>query len=367
MIRKPLKYLAILSVVCLSFLLNTKLTQAQTQEYFIAEIIELTAEGDVQYGDETKHWKTYKAELIDRDKSNQTVSVMQDDLYLSSQALTVKSGDKVVIVPNTMVDGENEYLLVDAYRIPTLWMMAGLFVGLALIFGRLKGLMSLFGLGTSIAVIAFYIVPQILSGTHPLFVSLSGSLMIATVSLFLAHGFNKRTAVAYVGTIITLVIAVIIAVYAVGVTQLFGSGSEDSLMILNDLPGINLQGLLLGGIMLGLLGVLDDITTAQSAVIDELHQANPSLSRKELYRRGLSVGREHIASLINTLVLAYAGVGLPLFLLFVTDSGYPAWTIFNNEMIAEEIVRTLVGSSCLILAVPITTALAAWAFQKRSV
>ncbi len=156
------------------------------------------------------------------------------------------------------------------------------------------------------------------------------------------------------------------AVAAVSFTHLFGMGSEESLFILGDLPGISLKGLLLGGIMLGLLGVLDDITTAQSAVVDELKQANQSLSFSELYRRGLSVGREHIASLINTLFLAYAGASLPLFLLFSLNQGQELWMIFNNEMIAEEIVRTLVGSTGLILAVPITTALAAYVFQKRS-
>jgi uncharacterized membrane protein len=121
---------------------------------------------------------------------------------------------------------------------------------------------------------------------------------------------------------------------------------------------------LLGGIMLGVLGVLDDITTAQSAVVDELKRANPSLPFKELYKRGLSVGREHIASLVNTLFLAYAGASLPLFMLFTVYRDQPVWFLLNNEVISEEIVRTLVGSVCLILAVPITTALAAAIFGK---
>lgn len=354
--------IAICFVFCLSFLLTTKAVHAQTSEYEVAKIIEFIAEGDTQYGDATKHWQTFKAILLD--ESEQTITVMQNELYLSNQALTVNIGDKVVVVEDTIAGGEDQFLLVDAYRIPALWMSTGFFVLLVLIFGRLKGLTSLLGLGTSIAVIVFYIVPQIVAGADPLWISLSGSFMIATVSLFLAHGFNKRTLVAYGGTMITLIISVFIAVQTVTFTRLFGTGTEESLFVLSDLPGISLQGLLLGGIMLGLLGVLDDITTAQSAVVDELHQANASLSRKELYRHGISVGREHIASLVNTLVLAYAGAGLPLFLLFVTDQGIPLWAIFNNEIIAEEIVRTLVGSACLILAVPITTYMASWAFQK---
>jgi uncharacterized membrane protein len=222
------------------------------------------------------------------------------------------------------------------------------------------------GLVASAAIIVWFIVPRIIGGADPLWTSLLGCIAIACVSLFLAHGFNKRTGIAFAATLITLGISAFAAVEAVSFTHLFGMGSEESLYVLGDLPGLSLKGLLLGGIMLGLLGVLDDITTAQSAVVDELKQANPELDFKELYRRGLSVGREHIASLINTLFLAYAGVALPLFLLFSLNKGQPLWTVFNNEMIAEEIVRTLVGSACLILAVPITTALAAYAFRKKA-
>jgi uncharacterized membrane protein len=120
-----------------------------------------------------------------------------------------------------------------------------------------------------------------------------------------------------------------------------------------------MRGLLLGGIILGALGVLDDITTAQAAAVDELHRANPSLDARELYRRGLSVGREHITALVNTLFLAYAGASLPLFILFTIYNEVPVWVALNSEFVAEEVVRTLVGSMALILAVPITTAAAA--------
>ena len=129
-----------------------------------------------------------------------------------------------------------------------------------------------------------------------------------------------------------------------------------------ELSAVNLRGLLLGGIIIGALGVLDDITTAQTAAIDEISKANPRLGFRELYRSGTSIGREHIASLINTLALAYAGASLPILLLFSINEEMPMWTILNSEFMAEEIVRTLVGSSALLLAVPISTYLAARAF-----
>ena len=119
--------------------------------------------------------------------------------------------------------------------------------------------------------------------------------------------------------------------------------------------GVNLRGLLLGGMIIGCLGVLDDITTAQTAAVDEIRKANPNLTSKQLLQSGLSVGREHIASLINTLALAYAGASLPLLLLFQTNETFPLWVTLNSEFLAEEIVRTLVGSTTLLLAVPIST------------
>ncbi|HYC80108.1 MAG TPA: YibE/F family protein, partial [Candidatus Binatia bacterium] len=131
---------------------------------------------------------------------------------------------------------------------------------------------------------------------------------------------------------------------------------------------LNLRGLLLGGIILGVLGVLDDITTAQSAAVYEIRRANPALPFKELYSRGLSIGREHISSLVNTLFLAYAGASLPLFLFFTAgDHPQPFWVTLNSEFIAEELIRTLVGSVALMLAVPITTFLAAYYFSRRPV
>jgi uncharacterized membrane protein len=155
------------------------------------------------------------------------------------------------------------------------------------------------------------------------------------------------------------------AIIFVAIGKLFGLGSEEAIYLqLVPLEQLNLQGLLLGGIILGALGVLDDITTAQSAAVDELRKANPALGARELYRRGLSVGTEHITSLVNTLFLAYAGASLPLFILFTIYNDMPLWVTLNSEFIAEEIVRTVVGSVALILAVPITTAAAAAIFSR---
>ncbi|MEK9181053.1 MAG: YibE/F family protein, partial [Patescibacteria group bacterium] len=128
---------------------------------------------------------------------------------------------------------------------------------------------------------------------------------------------------------------------------------------------LDLRGLLLAGIIVGALGVLDDTTTVQAATVEELKQANPAFTFADLYRGGLSVGREHITSLVNTLVLAYLGSQLLIFILFYAGPNQPLWVTLNSEFIGEEIIRTLVGSATIILAVPITTLLAAWYFSRK--
>lgn len=200
--------------------------------------------------------------------------------------------------------------------------------------------------------------------------SMIGALVIALFSIYLAHGLNRRTTIALISTLLTLGIASGLAILFVKAGKLFGLGSEEAFYIqqLGSLADLNLQGLLLGGIILGALGVLDDITTAQTAAVYEIKRANSALTVRELYNRGISVGREHISSLVNTLFLAYAGASLPLFLFFtVGGSTQPLWVTLNSEFIAEEVVRTLVGSIALMLAVPITTFLAANYFGNRPV
>lgn len=334
-------------------------------EYLRAKVLSVDDKGVQSDEVETDRVIDYRVELSDgKDKGLQlTIESSAPDTKTNNRKVVV--GDEVVVVKSYQVDGTTSYYLADNYRLPMLAILAGLFFLLAIIFGGVRGFTSVLGLGASVLVILYFIVPRIIAGQNPFQVTLMATFIIAAVSLYLAHGFNRRTTVAFVGTIITLSLSAGIAVAAVSLSRLYGMGSEQALYLQNgDFGNIDLRGLLLGGIMLGVLGVLDDITTAQSAVIEELKRANLRLSFRDLYTRGLSVGKEHIASLVNTLFLAYAGAALPLFLLFEFYKGAPVWFTLNSEVISEEIVRTLIGSVCLILAVPITTALAAAFFTR---
>lgn len=307
---------------------------------------------------ETRPLQTIRARITSGKEKNNEVEITQGGPVPLTANQRVIQGDDIVIVKTGSVE-ESTYHIVDFYRLPALGWVFALFFALVVFFGRKKGLGAIAGMGVSILILAWYIVPFILAGHHPLLITLSGALAIACVSLYLAHGFNARTSTALASTLLTLSISVGLATLFVTLARLFGTGSEDALTVqYGATQAINLKGLLLSGIIIGTLGVLDDITTAQTAVVDELHKANPSLSPSELYHRGLSVGREHIASLVNTLVLAYAGAALPLFLLFELNPATPFWMVLNSEAIAEEVIRTLVGSAALIIAVPLATFLA---------
>lgn len=335
-----------------------------SEKFYRAEVVKILSEGEKQFAGYGQKYQSVELEISEGERSGEKLTVEYGGEFSLTDQQKVLEGDDVVVSEKNL-NGSIEYSIVDKYRLPALiWIFVG-FLLLSLIFSRWKGFGSLIGLILSIFILIKFIVPSIAAGNNPVWVSLLGTLMIAVPALYLAHGFNKRTSIALLGTILTIFLATLLALIAVDFAHVFGTGSEDAMFLqFGPLENINLKGLLLGGIIIGTLGVLDDITTAQSAVVDELKKANPKLKFKELYRQASSVGREHIASLINTLVLAYAGASLPLFLLFTLDNNQPFWLILNNEFIAEEIVRTLVGSMALVLAVPITTVLAAYFIAK---
>ena len=270
--------------------------------------------------------------------------------------MRLSAGEVVVLDRTSKSDGSVLYLVKEKYRLPSVIWLTILFIGLTVVLGRLTGLTSIIGLAASVFILIFFIIPRIIVGDDPMRICLEGAAVIACTSLYLAHGFNKRTSVALLSTIVTLGISSIVAVLYVHAAKLFGMGSEESVYLQSGaLQNVDLRGLLLGGIIIGCLGVLDDVTTAQCAAIDEISKANPLLTVAGLRKAGFSVGREHIASLINTLALAYVGASLPLLLLFKTQDTYPLWVTLNGEFLAEEIIRTLVGSATLVFAVPVAT------------
>ena len=278
---------------------------------------------------------------------------------------SIDVGDTIVVGSSTDGSGRS-YYFSDYDRESPILMLVALFVVAALAFGRMGGLRALGALAASLVALVWFVIPAVLHGRSPIAVALVGSALIMLVVLYLTGGFNTRTTVAVLGTMASLALIAALAWGFVQATKLTGLADEDAAFLSAAASSINLQGLLLGGIIIGSLGVLDDMTVTQVAAVWELRRANADFDTPALYRAAERVGRQHIASTINTLVLAYAGASLPL-LIYFTQSNLQLRQILTSEVIAVEIVRTLVGSIGLIASVPITTALAAFVVTRPQV
>ena len=237
-------------------------------------------------------------------------------------------------------------------------LLAGLFVLVVLLFARLKGALSLVGLALSLLVVVVFVVPAILDGKGPVAVAIVGSLAIALITIPLAHGLHAKSLAAILGTCASLLLTAGLAVAFTELTHLTGFSSEEATYLQLGSGDFSLQGLLIAGMVIGALGVLDDVTITQASTVLALRDANPSLGLRDLVARAMRVGRDHVSATVNTLVLAYVGAALPVLLIF-SASDLGAGEVVNLELVAKEVVSTLVGSIGLIAAVPITTVLAA--------
>lgn len=255
------------------------------------------------------------------------------------------------------------YAWVDFARTLPLSVLALAFAVLVVAIGRLRGLGALAGLALGYATIAFYLLPALREQSNAVAVALSSAILIMTVLLYLAHGFSARTTAALLGTVLGVVMAAGLATWASRAARLNGLTDEES-YVLSSLTGIDdLSGIILAGIIIAGLGVLNDVTITQVSAVWEVHEAAPDRSFGELFRSGMRIGRDHLASTVYTIAFAYAGAALPT-LLLIDLYGRPFDQVVTTGQIAEEVVRTAVGSIGLILAIPVTTAIAAAAVAR---
>lgn len=270
-------------------------------------------------------------------------------------------GDVVMVSVSADPDGNNEFFVVDYVRQNSLYWLAIIFALVVVAVGRLKGLRALVVLLLTFLVIQKFIVPRILAGDNPLVISILGALVILGVAIYITEGFKRSSTVAIGSVLVSLIITGVLSIAFTAAAKLTGFVSEEAIY-LKGLAGvdINIHGLLLAGIIIGTLGVLDDVIISQVVVVEELKRANRSLTNRTVFAKAMRVGIGHMSALVNTLFLAYAGASLPLLLLFsVREEPFLTFSqVINNDMIATEIVRTLTGSIGIVLAVPIATALA---------
>lgn len=277
--------------------------------------------------------------------------------------------EKVLVVANfNELENSYEYYIIDHVRGPGLLIISLSFLLLLIIIGRVKGLRSFLSLILTFLVIIFFIVPQIMAGANPIFIVLVGSIFILLFIIYLTEGINLRSHLAVLSTFISLILVVIISWLFVYLTKLTGAFSEDVFVLVSvGQQIINLKGMLLAGMIIGALGVLDDVIISQIVSVEQIIEANPFQNKREVFKRAYKIGISHISSMTNTLFLAYAGASLPLLILFVSPANpfSNIEQIFNNEAISTEIVRALSGSIGIILSVPISTFMATVFFINR--
>jgi uncharacterized membrane protein len=268
------------------------------------------------------------------------------------------TGEGVVVAYAPKAPRNLQYSVTDVKRNVPVALLAGIFALAVVAVGRMRGVTALVALAISFGVLTLFILPAILHGQDPLLVAVVGGSAIMLVALYMCHGLSARTSVAVIGTLVSLILIGLLGSVFIAWSHLTGDTSDETALVHSLYPGIELRGLLLAGVIIGSLGVLDDVTVTQTSAVWELKAANPSMTARQLYRAGIRIGRDHIASTVNTLVMAYAGAALPLLLLFSIARSSVS-RVATSELVAEEIVRTLVGSIGLVASVPVTTVLAA--------
>jgi uncharacterized membrane protein len=326
-----------------------------TQEAVITRILEsgktIGDDGEYQY---------QRLELTPIGESDQETIELLNAQTAFSTWTAYSAGEQIVLAQQP----DNSWVIADYVRRPALIQLFILFSVLVIAVGRWWGMRSLLSLAISFGIIFGVILPLIMTGYNPLLVTLAGSALIIPSTFYLSHGLKPKTHVAVIGTLIALAISGLLAVAFVNQAHLTGFADEEaSVLSIQMQDTIDIRGLLLAGIIISLLGTLDDITVTQAAFVQQLKEANPNIKLSELFSRAMSVGKDHISSLVNTLILVYTGASLPLLLLFLdSETTWPQ--LLNLEIIADEVVRTLVGSIGIVLAAPITTLIAVTMFSK---
>lgn len=324
-----------------------------TENIYRASVIEVA---DPVYEDEISQSGNFAQNI-----SVQLLTEEYREIVIENDFSVLDKGDKVYI-RESIIEGESLYSIYAIDRMMTLGILLIIFVGVVVLFGGMGGVRALLSLVLSIGIIFFVLMPVVAAGHSPIIWGIAIAVVLLAVMMMITHGLTKQTFIAFGGTSIAVIITGVIALIAVDYAQFTGIASDEAfyLSIMNGV--IHMPSLLLAGIVIGMLGVLDDAAITQVAVVTQLRHAG--VRGHQLYRRSMVVGREHVSALINTLILAYAGASLPLFLLLATYNE-PLGALLNLEVIAIEIIRAIVGSIGLVLAVPITTFLATFFHTEK--
>lgn len=370
----PLHIWVSLGALVVMLLLGLVLFRAPTPAQSSASVAAETQEGRVvavlstesrSTGDTTSNVQRVLVEITHGRERGKQVEIEYGDHLIAAASTQLRQGDRVLVEQGGEGPFGDRYFVSDFVRLPALLVLILVFAALTVTVGQWTGLRALVSIGFSVLALAGFFIPGFMSGYDPLLVAVVGSILLMTSTQYLIYKWRWKTHTSLLGMIISLVLASAVTLLFGRLIHLTGLGSEDAVILLQlSHVKIDAQGLLWAGILIGAVGVLDDVAVGQASATFELKRANPDLGWRELFRRAMVVGRDHIASLVNTLLLAYVGASLPLFLLLASQSPSLGVTL-NREFLAEEIVRTLVGSLVLIAAVPITSLIAGLVADSR--
>lgn len=329
-----------------------------------AEVVQILEEGQTDMNGTLQKYQVVRVNILEGEYAGIPMEIDYGRRQIRSDEYDMKVGDKVMVsISKTPENVVNAYFVDFIRTAPILWLTA-IFAAAIIFISRWKGIRALLSMGFSLFVIIKYIIPHVLAGEDPLWVSIIGSVILLGVTLYLTYGWTLKTHASVISMVLVLLLTGALSAFFVFFTKLNGTGDENVMFLMQMMQTpINLRGLLLGGMIIGALGVLDDLVTTQASAVFELHHANPSYGFRELFNSAMRIGQDHVAATVNTLVLAYAGASLPMLLLFTLARGDYAYLI-NFSFIAEEVVRTLVGSLGLIAAVPLTTGIAIFLAQR---
>jgi len=294
-------------------------------------------------------------DILEGPDAGSAIALPEINLAIERGLPEFEPGDTIILgyAPPT-----DTYFYEDVDRSTSLIVLAAIFAVVVIAFARLRGVLALFAMALTVAVLIGFVAPSVLDGNDPVAVAIVAAIVIAFVSLFLTHGFTPTTTVALAGTLSALGLTLVLSWIFFGLGQFTGFADSEALLLPILSADLRVSSLLLGGAVIGALGALDDVTVTQVATVAELRKSNPSMSSAEMIAAAIRIGQDHIAATVNTLLLAYAGASLPILLLFAA-SDQSLGIVANSEVVAVEIARTLCGSIGLIAAVPITTGLAA--------
>lgn len=328
------------------------LTQEAVSTYEHGEVIhveEKVAEGDYPY--EYQHCVVQILSGQFKDEIVEIENVFSENEFYN---IRVKAGDPVIL----HIDDYGtlkEVNIADHSRQKVLYGIIGLFLLTLVVVGRLKGFKAVITITLTVGLIYKVLLPGMLAGKNPLLLTIGITTIITFATILIISGFHTKSFASIIGTLFGVIMAGIISMIAGNLVKLTGLSSHEAAMLLYIPQEVtfNYKDLLFSGILLGALGAVMDVSMSIASSIQEIYNANPKLSSGQLFKSGMTVGQDIMGTMSNTLILAYTGSSIPLLLIFLAYET-PSIVMFNMDLIATEIVRSLAGSIGLILTIPIT-------------